>query len=542
MPSIPVYGFDELEPSLLNKAKRRVIGLMDMAEEHLTREPQKDPTNGKQNTDVEQLTEVIYNTIKDIEQLSGNIDDSSDIPNLQMIKPNLADTLIPLRPVLKEGAKQLVGINNSLRKINATYDSIQPNMIYTSLKAFIGLVNSVKILKKTTIKFFDILDTLSFKIEEAITPAGTRVVRQTIIEDDTDIVSPVDTSVDVPPILSTQEPFPPLPPAPYDPNVIIPDYTPLPPPPPSAPRPPKPPTKAKILSFKVKVSSKAKTAGLDAFQTADVLSLADDFIANNGRVADATEIDTLIADYLASPPQLAPASAPSTAPPAPSTSIPLPQGANYQQQDLDDLENYLLNKPMNVTQDQFADLQQGFLDLLASSLPDLPTEGEVDDMIDETLGTTTGTTQQTSTGTPEEEEKQAIKDFETETGQTATQEFLTRFKTISSRDQDDLFKDLDNEASGLVNRISDKQKRTLLSRINQAQSRRNVRNNSALETYIEFLKEPRIQQAEIDNAIANANNQKEAREIKRAYETYKTTNSIKTFFKRQAKYNQQIYA
>ena len=156
MPSIPVYGFDELEPSLLNKAKRRVIGLMDMAEEHLTREPQKDPTNGKQNTDVEQLTEVIYNTIKDIEQLSGNIDDSSDIPNLQMIKPNLADTLIPLRPVLKEGAKQLVGINNSLRKINATYDSIQPNMIYTSLKAFIGLVNSVKILKKTKIKKINI--------------------------------------------------------------------------------------------------------------------------------------------------------------------------------------------------------------------------------------------------------------------------------------------------------------------------------------------------------------------------------------------------
>ena len=539
MPSIPVYGFDELEPSLLNKAKRRVIGLMDMAEEHLTREPQKDPTNGKQNTDVEQLTEVIYNTIKDIEQLSGNIDDSSDIPNLQMIKPNLADTLIPLRPVLKEGAKQLVGINNSLRKINATYDSIQPNMIYTSLKAFIGLVNSVKILKKTTIKFFDILDTLSFKIEEATTPAGTPVAPRTpIIEGDTDIVSPVDTSVDVPPILSTQEPFPPLPPAPYDPNVIIPDYTPLPPAPPAPPKKRLPPNLGrKMKEYKALIRKVLGDANVIEPKIAkDLETLALDKVRNDTTFYTEPELIGVLTQLLSTP-----ASAPATAPPASAPSIALPQGANYQQQDLDDLENYLLNKPMNVTQVQFADLQQGFIDLVRSSLPDLPTEGEVDDMIDETLGTTTGTTQQTSTGTPEEEEKQAIKDFETETGQTATPEFLKRFQTISSRDQDDLFKDLDLEASKLVN-ISDKQKRTLLSRINQAQSRRNVRNNSALETYIEFLKEKRTPKTEIDNAIANANNQAEARKIKRQYETYLETASIKTFFKRQEKYNQQIYA
>ena len=320
MPSIPTYGFAELEPSILNTAKRRIVGLMDTTQEALTEQPAEDPTNGKQNTFLEELTEEIYTTIKDIEVLDSYINENSGVDELRLTSAGVPDTLRTLRPELKKGASQIALVNNALRKINATYERLRTNIEYTNLKIFTYFVNAVRILKKSALDFFAVVDDLIDNIRKA--QGATSYIRPVINNDDEELETEAPpSSAIVPPFLST--PTPVLPPI---------SLAPLPPPPPPPPPPPKPPTKAKILSFKVKVSSKAKTAGLDATQTADVLSLADDFVANNGRVADATEIDTLIADYLASsapapplpplPPAPAPPLPPAPAPPLPPASAP----------------------------------------------------------------------------------------------------------------------------------------------------------------------------------------------------------------------------
>ena len=172
MPAIPVYGYDELEPSILNKAKSRVTGIMDVSQKTLTQEPETDPTRGGQNERLEELTEDIYTVIKDIEILISIVRDDTDIEELKMgsISPDVLSTLDPasassagvssrlsitssVRPVIKKGAKQLIIINDGLRKINSTYDTIQPNMVYSSLKTYTGFINAMKILKKTAIFF-----------------------------------------------------------------------------------------------------------------------------------------------------------------------------------------------------------------------------------------------------------------------------------------------------------------------------------------------------------------------------------------------------
>jgi hypothetical protein len=274
MPSIPTYGFDELEPSILNSVKRRVIGLMDMSQEALTQKPETDPTNGKQNTLVEELTEEVYTTIKDIEVLDNYISQSSGV--------DLKD----LRVEIKKGASQFALVNNALRKINTTYDKLRPNMIYTDLKIFIGFVNSVKILKKTALRFFEISDEL---IESYYTTIGTPYVKPTI--DFTIVDEPTEElPTEAPPTFSGVELGsvgiePPQPPAPPPP---------LPGPVPPVPAPKPPPKKAQNLHFAM-IKQKAQDAGLDATETQDVETRARDYLTANNSLAPESEIDEMIA-------------------------------------------------------------------------------------------------------------------------------------------------------------------------------------------------------------------------------------------------------
>jgi len=274
MPSIPLYGYDELEPSILNSAKRRVIGLMDMSQEALTQKPETDPTNGKQNTFVEELTEEVYTTIKDIEVLDNYISQSSGV--------DLKD----LRVEIKKGSSQFSLVNNALRKLNATYDKLRPNMIYTELKIFIGFVNSVKILKKTALRFFEIADDL---IENYYLAKGTTYTKPTI--DFTLVDEPTEElPIEAPPMLSgvpigSVGVEPPLPPPPPEP---------LPGPAPPVP-PPKPPTKkAQNLHFAM-IKQKTQDAGLDASETQDVENMAKDYITANNSIAPESDIDEIIA-------------------------------------------------------------------------------------------------------------------------------------------------------------------------------------------------------------------------------------------------------
>jgi hypothetical protein len=274
MPSIPTYGYDELEPSILNSVKRRIIGLMDMSQEALTHKPETDPTNGKQDTFVAELTEEVYTTIKDIEVLDNYISQSSGV--------DLKD----LRVEIKKGSSQFSLVNNALRKINATYDRLRPNMIYTELKIFIGFVNSVKILKKTALRFFEIADDL---IENYYISKGTPYVKPTI--DFTLVEEPTEEiPTEAPPILSgvpigsvgIEPPQPPIPPPP------------LPGPPPPVPAPKPPPKKAQKLYFAM-VTQKTQDAGLDATETQDVETRARDYLTANNSLASESEIDEMIA-------------------------------------------------------------------------------------------------------------------------------------------------------------------------------------------------------------------------------------------------------
>jgi hypothetical protein len=190
-------------------------------------------------------------------------------------------------------------------------------MLYTSLKIYTGFINAVKILKKSAIAFFEIVDGFIIGVNKATdTPYQSVDINDNEDPDeDPALVEEPPLAPDaVPPILSTPNPFPELP-SPPEPE----------PPPP----PPELPSKAKRKSFKNKVVRIATDAGLSGNQIADVVDLAEAFILANDRVAEENEIDDIIANYIAQappPPQLPP---PQLAPPPLVPSPPLappPQG------------------------------------------------------------------------------------------------------------------------------------------------------------------------------------------------------------------------
>jgi hypothetical protein len=285
MPSIPVYGFDELEPSVLNNAKRRVVGLMDMSQEQLTERPETDPTNGKQTTFVEQLTEEVYSAIKDIEVLDSYISESNGV--------DLKD----LRSELKKGASQIAVVNNALRKIITTYDKLRPNMIYTELKIFTYFVNSIRILKKSALRFFEIVDDL---IDNTRKTQGATYTKPVINDEDEDIEEeePPSTAI-VPPPLATSTPNIPIP--------IIPS-PPLPPPlPPPPPPPPTKPTTSSLAKYLKKIEDRATALGIIDLQ--DYKNIEKIFTTNlqtNKKFLLEPDIDAIIQNYINSTPQATP--------------------------------------------------------------------------------------------------------------------------------------------------------------------------------------------------------------------------------------------
>jgi hypothetical protein len=376
MPSIPIYGFDELEPSVLNTAKRRIVGLMDTSQEALTERPAEDPTNGKQNTFVEQLTEEIYTTIKEIEILDTYISETSsmgELRNLDLSDPTTFPTYLKsLKPELKKSASQILSVNNTLRKINATYDRLRPNMVYTSLKIFTFFVNSVKILKKSALRFFEIVDELIANIKRAI--GDTTYTRPTINKDeDPEIGEEPPIPSDAPPIIAPSTPLPP-----------IPDIASPPPPPrPISPPPPRKPYKGnfgkKMKEYQALIAKLIQDNNISDQNDADLITnYALDYVRANTAFLTEQEIQDYIDNQILNPPQL-PIAPIAPIAPAPSTA---PQ-FNYTQQELDNLLATISAKlPSNLTSDQKTEIQTAWMDLVQNSIPDLPTEVEIDDMLD----------------------------------------------------------------------------------------------------------------------------------------------------------------
>jgi len=365
MPSIPVYGFDELEPSVLNNAKRRIVGLMDTSQEALTERPTEDPTNGKQNTFVEKLTEEIYTTIKEIETLDTYISETSGIDELRTL--NLSDPttfttyLKSLKPELKKSASQILSVNNALRKINATYDRLRPNMVYTNLKVFTFFVNSVKILKKSALRFFEIVDDLIANIKRA--SGDTTYTRPTINKDeDPEIGAEPPIPSDAPPIIAPSTPMPPIP------DIASP---PLPPPPPPPPPPPRKPYKGnigkKLVEYKDTINRLIKENSIGDQNEKDLITnYAMDYFTQNKNFLKPEEIQDYIDNQILNPIQGTPIS------------------TGYTNQELQDLFVVAHKKgnDANFTPDEFNKLQTqiGYF-LQGNKNTALPDDQELDNIL-----------------------------------------------------------------------------------------------------------------------------------------------------------------
>ena len=288
MPSIPLYGYDELEPSELNRAKRRVIGYEDANREHLTDKPANDPTNGKQNSLVDTITEEIYNTIKDIDILDTYISDDSAVISLRLTTKDVPDTLKMLRPELKKGSAQLATINNALRRINANYDKIRSNMIYTDLKTHTDFMNAVRALKKSASSFYDIVDKLLLNIMEARGEPYERPPIDPSVEADASLVSitppdPSLTSSD--PSLTPPSPDPNLTPPSPDPN-LTPTATPV--------QPTTAPQVPITEDFATMVDRLIASAGLIRQEQQELGIDIGNFMNREGREPDEAEINFMI--------------------------------------------------------------------------------------------------------------------------------------------------------------------------------------------------------------------------------------------------------
>lgn len=152
MPQIPTYGYDETTEGDLNAAKRRIIGYMDSTHERLTEYPEKDPTNGEVSVELSELTDDIYITIKSIETLDSFVRIDQMVADVVSLAQQSAE--------LKKTAKELLSVNNSLRKINSTYDRLRQNTKYVELSVWTDFTSSVDLLRKASYKFFSYMDNL----------------------------------------------------------------------------------------------------------------------------------------------------------------------------------------------------------------------------------------------------------------------------------------------------------------------------------------------------------------------------------------------
>ena len=172
MPQIPSYGYDETTEGDLNSAKRRIVGFMDSTHDRLTEYPQTDPTNGEVSVELSELTDDIYIAIKAIESLDNYVRVDQMIADVVSINEQSAE--------LKKTTKELLSVNNSLRKISTTYDRLRLNTKYVELSIWTDFTSSVALLRKASYKFFNYMDKL---IEAEVTRRGGVYIRPAVIDD-----------------------------------------------------------------------------------------------------------------------------------------------------------------------------------------------------------------------------------------------------------------------------------------------------------------------------------------------------------------------
>jgi hypothetical protein len=487
MPSIPLYGFDELEPSILNNAKRRVVGLLDVSQEQLTEKPETDPTNGKQNTFVEKLTEEIYTIIKDIEVMDTYISDTTSISELKLF--NNKASLNALRAELKKSASQIASVNNGLRKINATYEKLRPNMVYTELKTFIGFVNSVKILKKSALAFFTIVDALIDDVRSAVDgDTSYKTSKPPISDKDEEIIDEEPPDAEPPP---SGVPFPSegVPSTPFEP--IIP---PLPPPPPPPPPPPRPPYKGnigkKISEYRNLIGKLIQDNNIaDANDKDLITNYAMDYVRQNKAFLTEQEIQDYIDNQILNPPQLPVAPiAPITPAPAPSTAPPTPtQNPNETYEEMVGRVIGMANlTKLEITMvgNAMKDYQQNH------PTGDVPDEGEINDMITQVLSLRASSS--SSTASPLTTDKASDEDIDDMINRSVA------LRSIGIKSDKGLFNAGKDKLEKAEKKLTDK---------------RRVNDLLVLKRYVEFAEEPLIK---IDQPDLDA-----LPKLKKAYKIYK---------------------
>jgi hypothetical protein len=326
MPQIPSYGYDETTEGELNSAKRRVIGYMDSTHERLTEYPEKDPTNGRATIEIADLTDNIYLAIKSIDTLDNYIRTDTTIIDM-LDKPQQAVEI-------KKTAKELISVNNTLRKINASYNKLRPNVNYIELSVWTDFTSSVDLLRRASYKFYSFMDKLireekKVRGEDYDPPPvfdggdddadddGSPPITEPIDElapDETLLPPPEEPAEPEEPPPSLLQPSPPAeggpsrPPRRLRPSLATPELElmqPTPPPseltgPPITGQIPAPPPLAQQDSnvarrkYKTRVRKLAKDAGLPIEEREDIVKDAEAFEQREGRFANDDEIQVLI--------------------------------------------------------------------------------------------------------------------------------------------------------------------------------------------------------------------------------------------------------
>ena len=328
MPQIPSYGYDETTEGELNSAKRRVIGYMDSTHQRLTEYPEKDPTNGRATIDLANLTDNVYLAIKSIDTLDSFIRTDTTIIDM-LDRPQQAVEI-------KKTAKELISVNNTLRKINASYNKLRPNVTYVELSVWTDFTSSVDLLRRASYKFYSFMDKL---IREEKKARGEDYNPPPVFDggDDDDgdeggppTTEPIDELAPdetlLPPAEEPAEPTPSLPFTPSPPP-LPPSRPPRPGRPPSAPLPdlglmqPTPPTSGLVApplitgqipeapalaqqdsnverrKYRTRVRNRARLAGIPVEERDDIVKDAEEFEQREGRFANDDEIDVLIVTH-----------------------------------------------------------------------------------------------------------------------------------------------------------------------------------------------------------------------------------------------------
>jgi len=161
MPVIPSYGLDELEESMLNNAKRRVIGFQNASNELLTEKPAKDPTNGGAERALDAIIDDLFLLAKDMETLDTYI--RLDQTLIELPSFNMTS----LKPNIKRGTAILIDVNNKLRKLTASYKKISKAIIYVDLSTFYDFVNAYSYLKNANLRMCELMLSFTNSLRQA---------------------------------------------------------------------------------------------------------------------------------------------------------------------------------------------------------------------------------------------------------------------------------------------------------------------------------------------------------------------------------------